>query len=63
MNAVPDEYVQWDAAYVLGALSPAERREYEEHLAGCPACQAAISAASAACPAWAFSLVALVRPP
>ena len=26
MNAVPDEYVQWDAAYVLGALSPAERR-------------------------------------
>jgi len=43
VNAVPDEYVQWDAAYVLGALSPAERREYEEHLAGCPACQAAIS--------------------
>ena len=43
MNAVPHEYLQWDAAYVLGALSPAERREYEEHLAGCPACQTAIS--------------------
>ena len=43
MNAVPHEYVQWDAAYVLGALSPVERREYEEHLASCPTCRAAIS--------------------
>jgi len=43
VNAVPHEYLQWDAAYVLGALSPAERREYEEHLAGCQACQTAIS--------------------
>jgi anti-sigma factor RsiW len=25
------------------ALSPAERREFEEHLAGCPACRAAVS--------------------
>src|SRR4029453_17625580 len=32
-----------DAAYVLGALSPAERREFEEHLATCPHCQAAVS--------------------
>ncbi len=43
MTAVPDRYYTWDAAYVLGSLSPAERREYEEHLAGCPACQAAVS--------------------
>ena len=43
MNAIPDKFAQWDAAYVLGALSPAERREFEEHLAGCPACQAAVS--------------------
>jgi hypothetical protein len=43
MNATPDRYSTWDAAYVLGSLSPAERREYEEHLAGCPACQAAVS--------------------
>lgn len=43
MTAVPDRYSAWDAAYVLGALSPAERREFEEHLAGCPACQAAVS--------------------
>ena len=43
MNAPPDKFAQWDAAYVLGALSPADRREYEEHLASCPACQAAVS--------------------
>ena len=28
---------------MLGALSPAERREFEEHLAGCTTCQAAVS--------------------
>ncbi len=43
MNAIPDKFAEWDAAYVLGALSPAERREFEEHLAGCPSCQAAVS--------------------
>jgi hypothetical protein len=43
VNVIPDKFAQWDAAYVLGALSPAERREYEEHLASCPACQAAVS--------------------
>jgi hypothetical protein len=43
MNAIPDKFAQWDAAYVLGALSPAERREFEEHLASCPPCQAAVS--------------------
>jgi hypothetical protein len=43
MNAPPDRFAQWDAAYMLGALSPADRREYEEHLASCPTCQAAVS--------------------
>jgi Putative zinc-finger len=43
MNASPDKFAQWDAAYMLGALSPADRREYEEHLASCSACQAAVS--------------------
>ena len=43
MNAPPDKFAQWDAAYVLGALSPTDRREYEEHLASCPACQGAVS--------------------
>lgn len=31
-----------DAAYVLGALSPAERAAYLEHLDGCPACARAV---------------------
>jgi hypothetical protein len=43
VNAIPDKFAQWDAAYVLGALSPAERREFEEHLATCPHCQTAVS--------------------
>jgi len=38
-----DPYLQWDAAYVLGALSSNERREFEQHLAGCPRCQRAVS--------------------
>lgn len=38
-----DQYAQWDAAYVLGALAGAERAQYEEHLAGCTACRAAVA--------------------
>lgn len=37
-----DPYREWDAAYVLGALAPAERREFEEHLAVCDPCRAAV---------------------
>jgi hypothetical protein len=37
-----DPYREWDGAYVLGALAPAERREYERHLAACAACRAAV---------------------
>lgn len=33
-----DEFALYDAAYVLGALSPAERREFETHVKGCTAC-------------------------
>lgn len=43
MSDTADRFATWDAAYVLGALAPAERREYEEHLAGCRSCQAAVS--------------------
>jgi hypothetical protein len=43
VNSAADRFTTWDAAYVLGSLSPADRREFEEHLAGCPACQAAVS--------------------
>lgn len=36
-------YAMWDAAYVLGALSAADRREFEAHLAECPACRDAVA--------------------
>ncbi|HET7476529.1 MAG TPA: zf-HC2 domain-containing protein [Dermatophilaceae bacterium] len=42
MSVPRDPYAEWDAAYVLGALSPMERLDFEEHLSGCPDCQAAI---------------------
>jgi len=37
------EYAMWDAAYVLGSLSPADRREFESHLSGCPFCAQAVA--------------------
>lgn len=42
LSRADDAYREWDAAYVLGALSPAERHEYEEHLTVCPACAAEV---------------------
>lgn len=38
-----DKYMTWDAAYVLGALSSAERREFERHLETCDRCRAAVA--------------------
>ena len=38
-----DPYRDWDAAYILGALSPGDRREYEQHLACCRRCAAAVA--------------------
>ncbi|MDQ1583410.1 MAG: hypothetical protein QOF36_1464, partial [Microbacteriaceae bacterium] len=38
-----DVYADWDAAYVLGSLSPAERREFERHLATCASCSASVA--------------------
>jgi anti-sigma factor RsiW len=37
-----DEYAMWDAAYVLGSLSSAERREFEAQMADCPLCRSAV---------------------
>jgi anti-sigma factor RsiW len=37
------DYATWDAAYVLGSLSTADRREYEAHLSVCPSCNQAVS--------------------
>ncbi|MFE7224299.1 anti-sigma factor family protein [Nocardioides sp. NPDC057577] len=48
MNDEPDAsghetYADWDASYVLGALSPSERRAYERHLTGCGVCRGAVA--------------------
>ena len=42
MNPDHAHFADWDAAYVLGALSPADRRLFEEHLEQCDACRAAL---------------------
>lgn len=39
-------HATWDAAYVLGSLSAADRREFEAHMAGCPACRDAVAVIS-----------------
>jgi anti-sigma factor RsiW len=38
-----DPFVTYDAAYVLGALSPQDRAAFEEHLRGCTQCSAAVA--------------------
>lgn len=38
-----DPYSTWDAAYILGSLSDAERREFEQHMVTCPGCSAAVA--------------------
>lgn len=38
-----DRYAMWDAAYVLGSLSAAQRREFEAHMAHCPTCRDAVA--------------------
>ena len=37
------DYATWDAAYVLGSLSSAERREFEAHLSTCLLCSQSVS--------------------
>jgi hypothetical protein len=38
-----DPYVEDDAAYVMGALSPQEREAFETHLAECPRCSQSVA--------------------
>lgn len=38
----PCSHADRDGSYVLGALSPTEREEYERHLAGCAPCAEAV---------------------
>lgn len=48
MNDQHERLMIWDGAYVLGALSPADRAEFEAHLADCPACREAVAELSPA---------------
>jgi Putative zinc-finger len=43
MNPDHARFAEWDSAYVLGALSPAERHEYEEHLESCDLCRRSVA--------------------
>ena len=43
MNPDHARFAEWDSAYVLGALSPAERRDYEEHLETCETCRRSVA--------------------
>ncbi|PPJ32526.1 hypothetical protein C5E45_05485 [Nocardia nova] len=38
-----DDYATWDAPYVLGALDPDQRLEYEAHLSECLECRLAVA--------------------
>lgn len=40
---VGSSYCLDDASYVLGALTPAERHVFEQHLATCPTCQTSVA--------------------
>ncbi|WP_394937973.1 anti-sigma factor family protein [Psychromicrobium sp. YIM B11713] len=38
-----DRFAEWDAAYVLGSLSPKDRHDFEEHLSLCGSCRKAVT--------------------
>ncbi|QLL08380.1 anti-sigma factor family protein [Mycobacterium vicinigordonae] len=44
-HAPPDDhpFAMWDAAYVLGSLSPADRLEFEAHLPDCTRCRDSVA--------------------
>lgn len=46
MNTQHPQFADWDAAYVLGSLSPSDRRLFEEHLAACDDCRTSIAEAA-----------------
>jgi carotenoid cleavage dioxygenase-like enzyme len=46
----PHDYEMWDAAYVLGALSEADSREFEAHLVGCTSCRQSVAELTAVSP-------------
>jgi hypothetical protein len=44
MTETTDRFRDWDAAYVLGALSTEDRRAFERHLATCSECSGEVAA-------------------
>jgi carotenoid cleavage dioxygenase-like enzyme len=44
------DYATWDAAYVLGSLSDADRHAFEAHLAGCAPCRQSVTELTAISP-------------
>lgn len=38
-----ETFADWDASYVLGVLSPSDRRAFERHLTGCGVCREAVA--------------------
>jgi hypothetical protein len=38
-----ERFIEWDAAYVLGALTAADRRAFEDHLEDCEPCRRAVA--------------------
>jgi len=43
MTSDHEAYADWSAAYLLGALEPAERSDYQRHLGGCDICQRTVA--------------------
>ena len=43
MNDEHERFAEWDAAYVLGALSPADRAAFEAHASDCAVCREAMA--------------------
>ena len=43
MTSPSDNFRDWDAAYVLGALDSTDRRAFEAHLETCPECSASVA--------------------
>ncbi|KUI25753.1 anti-sigma factor [Mycobacterium sp. IS-1742] len=46
IEALGDPYLQWDAAYVLGSLTSADRREFEAHMQTCARGRCAVAEVS-----------------
>ncbi len=43
MNEEVDEFRQWDASYVLGALSAKDRKDFEIHMTNCDGCTRSVA--------------------